>query len=262
MARNEAFERALKIFKKDFSELVNNKLVGIGNDMSFLVAEGFVNNARNNLDRATPAPESAHLIEEIKQSISISPVERKKDGEKITVGHKVNIPIDNEGLVMFLEYGTGLVGDRNKHPQTDALKAYSGGRVMNWKYAVNKDKYRPVKMRNKFNRQVDVNLPYYTERDGKKGFVFIKQPNRYIDSNDTVFMNNPYTSKYSWVRGYEVKNKDGEVIRRVRPYVRYNVKPKTHYYKREYVFSEGLKPTRFIYDAKLQTIQALNNIKI
>ena len=137
----------------------------------------------------------------------------------------VYIPEDPEGLVMFLEYGTGLDGDMSGHPE-------------GWAYAVNEKDY----------------VTY----GGREGFVFDKTPKDYtpyIDENDVVGLTETkvFESERELVKVTSPRYK-------VRAY--YRKRPhgaKTFTYKRKRdnkVFSSGLVATKFIYD----TIQDYRNL--
>ena len=250
MARDDRFNKAINIFRKELKEKINAKILEAGEEKTLNLANTFAYVSKNKLNSANPAPESKGLIEEIKNSITVEKIRQKlNEDKKATVGYGIKIPIDKEGLVMFLEYGTGILGENNKHPQTDVLNMDIRGLSFSvWKYAVNKNNYKTVKIRNRYNKLEDKMVPCYITRNGKLGFVFKKHEGKYIDANDEVFFNEPYKTKYSWVKGYTDKN--GRVVK---PYIRYHKDIRTYNRIQQYVFSQGIKPVRFIYDAK-QTV--------
>lgn len=261
MPRDEEFRKALKKFRRNLEQNVNERALRRGYEMSYDVATDFVELAKNNLDKAQPAPESQNLIQQIRDSIVVESSRRtlsrrsgdNPDKPRVADGFTVRVPMDKEGLVMFLEYGTGLSGLRNPHPESSDAKTQ--GFKVGWQYAVNRNKFKTVTLRNNRNQSVRVTQPCYIVRDGKRGFVFKYKKGVYIDREDVLFKNE-YTTKYSWVKGYTDKN--GRVVK---PYVRYHKNAKTYISKSTYVLSSGIKPVRFIYDAKKEVIFKLNNKK-
>jgi hypothetical protein len=248
------FQKKLDIFRKDLFKTINTELLRIGEDKSKEYADKFVELAKANLDRATPSPESQPLVDEIKNNMRVVKDKRKIDGgERATVGHNVLIPMDPQGLTLFLEYGTGLIGKHNKHPQTDILKMYSGGLFMDWKYAINDNTKKVIKRRGLFAKQKEMTIDWYVEMFGGRGFVFRKNKNSYVDADDKEF-HNKTSNRIRWIKEY--KRKDGTVVK---AHKRYNVKQKNFESKGTYVFSEGIKPVRFIYDAKLAIINEIKS---
>lgn len=261
MARNADFEKSLSLFKKNFTEAVNKKIMEFGEEKSLELAQTFVELTKRNLDNAQPAPESQHFIQKIKDSIKIKKTKQYSEDKK-KVGYTINIPVDSDGLVMFLEYGTGLEGLRNPHPETS--KSLAQEFKIGWDYAVNRNNTKTVYMRNSKNQQVAIQQPCYITRNGKRGFVFRKTAKSYIDMADVQFKNT-YETKYSWVSGYDrvVKKKNGEVKTiHIKPYTRYHKNPITYTSRTTYVLSSGIKPVRFIYNAKLELRGMINNKRI
>lgn len=265
MPKSSEFKKSLKKFRRDLEYAINEKALRRGYDISFDVAEKFVDLAKNNLDKAQPAPESQHLIDNIKESIEVEAFAKtgrtlsRRSGEnenkpKFATGAVVRIPIDKEGLVMFLEYGTGLKGLRQPHPESTDSKVE--GFKVGWQYAINRNKTKTVMLRNSRNELIQTTQPCYIVRDGKRGFVFKYKSGVYIDREDVIFRNE-YNTKYSWVKGYTDKN--GRVVS---PYVRYHKNIKTYTSKNQYVLSSGITPVRFIYDAKREIKFLYRNKKI
>lgn len=261
MPRNEDFAAALKKFRRDFEENINERALRRGEEISEQIAQKFVGLVKSNLDRADPAPESKGIIESIKESIHYDKTSRalsrrqsyKGKYPKVAEGYVAYIPVDKEGMVMFLEYGTGLKGKENPHPES--VEAEVEGFKIGWRYAVHLNESRPVTHSNRFGKKITENLPYYVNLFGKKGFVFKKKNNNYIDREDIVFKSEKKV-KYNWVKGYV--RKDGT---RVKPYTRYSKKGRTITSKTQYVLSSGIKPTRFVYDAKQEIKRLINEGK-
>lgn len=231
MARTKEFEASMKKFKDDFSKALISKIRDESSKIGERVANAFVESARNKLEtRATPKGSSKQLIDNIKRSMYYVKLNDNT--------YSVRIPMDSEGLVMFLEYGTGLQGTFEPHPEAGDI---------GWNYAVNGIKY----------------INY----GGKRGFIFKEKDSgngkrgmrlsQYLDENDIagLYERREYVSDTQWVKGYT--RKDGTVVKR---YVRTRPKEKTNLYyqfKPNRIFSQGLKPVRFIYDTKQQILELL-----
>lgn len=250
--------------RKNLSQTIHRELVLRCEKISLEASVEFIKEMEHNLDKATPAPESQHLINNIKKSFEIRQVKRRVNGETLK-GFNVHIPIDRNGLVMYLEYGTGLTGKAHKHPHMDFSKLDfsmfpSNGekkQIVGWNYAVNYGKSRLRPVRNRYNTFSAILVPYYTKMDGREGFIFKKKPNSYIDSDDIQFQNK-FETKYSWVEGYEIK-KGKNKGKWVKPYIRHHKNKMTYTSKNTYVFSSGLKSVHFIYDAKHSVFNKIKN---
>ena len=249
-----------KQFRRDLYMTISRELLKHGEEKSLKGAVFFIDEMKKNLDKATPAPESQGLISQIKNSFYVEETKRRMDGETVK-GWNVRIPIDRRGLVLYLEYGTGLTGKKFSHPQLDVMKLdrsfFAEGEkstFVTWKYAINYGKTRPVKVKNRYtNRFFEIELPYYTKMDGEEGFVFRKRPDSYIDVDDKPFKNRLET-KYSWVKGY--KDAKGRVVK---PYMRYHKDTKSYLSKSTYIFTRGLNSIHYIYDAKVAIKNKLRN---
>ena len=258
MDRHPQFKTALGDFKRRLFKQINREMIDYGTKKSKKIAEEFVKIAKMNLEEATPAPESEHFISEIASRIKIKKRFRKasKKGKKINqhlVAYTINIPIDKQGLVMYLEYGTGIKGLRDQHEEA-RKKTFSGVPIkqkVRWEYAVNRHKYRTVMLKNRYNQRVKVTQPCYFVKDNHLGFVFKKRKDSYIDADDIQF-HNVLEAKASWVKGYPRNGKQ------VKAYVRYHKDLRTYTTKNTYVFSQGLTPVRFIYNAKKEIMHLLS----
>lgn len=247
MARNYNINSNLKKkLRRQIEEYVNERALKIGREKSKEVAELFQKTARETLlSNSNASPESEHLIQSIANSITVEEDTRtlsRRTGtgskNKVETGYVVRVPIDREGLVVFLEYGTGLEGLRDQHEE---VKLGS----VNWEYANRRNEVNPI-----------TGQPHYITRDGKRGFVFRDKLNNYIDANDVKF-HNQYTITERWVKGYV--RSDGTIVK---PYKRHLKNPKLITRKKTYVLSSGIKPVRFIYKAKQEVRYAINNKQI
>lgn len=181
----EIDEDYINIINDRMANYISRRMEGIAENLENEIGNAFVKKARNTLlDRATPFDSfSEFKIKEIAENIN---VETDDNGEK-----QIIVEDDGEGLSVYLEYGTGLVGEQHKGTFTPA----------SWQYAINRDKYKTIKL-----------------SSGEiKGFVFDYYKATYIDKNDILLHN------------YNKKNELRSIA----------------------VFSQGLKPLRYIYDTRV-----------
>ena len=176
-------EDYVDIVNERISNYITRRMKDISENLEDEIGDAFVKKARNTLlHRATPDPDnsfSKSTIEEIAKNIN---VETDDNGEK-----QIVVEDDGEGLSVYLEYGTGLVGEQHKGTFTPA----------SWQYAINRDKYKTLKL-----------------SSGEiKGFIFDYHNTNYIDKDDIVLD----------------KSKKKSIG----------------------VFSQGLKPLRYIYDTRV-----------
>lgn len=197
-----------------------------GEELSERLCEVFASRARQRLIKySTPKDSNSSMqIQTLAQTI----VAKKSS---TGLGYEVSIPVDDEGLLLFLEYGTGLVGENQRHEEASAI---------GWKYALNRDLYT---------------------KGG--GWFFNRYPTRgdetaiaYLDQKDItpVVSVTEYVSERGRVRGYVTKTG-----KKVRGYTRKRAVPKTKSYQKtstSTVWSKGLAPVKFIYNTK----QELRNI--
>ena len=215
MARNTNFESSMKKFRKSLQTTIDYRAQDICRKASWAVAETFAEVASKRLvEGATPLDSvSRAKVEAIANSIT----EYQKDETAVA-----SIPIDEEGLALYLEYGTGLIGEQSN----DAMYAFSGRKTdsdrVNWSYAINRDRYKT--------------LP----STGKKGWYFTKKPDSYIDANDTVIERTGTKTvlKMQFVQPKR-KTKSGKPYK---PYFRIMRYKKA---KKSSVFTEGLVPIRY-----------------
>lgn len=216
MAKNEDFETVMKRAIGRVRYLTRTKAKNLENEVSLRVCQCFVARARARLlQRATPATaESEAQVLNLAYSITIKML---PDGR----GYSVRVPADSEGLNMFLEFGTGLTGEANAHPEASSI---------GWAYAVNRENYigggwifnpNPLVPFRWTSKGIKTNVMRGLEPEGEEtGFA-------YIDQNDIYPMEQ--TKKY--------KSKKTGVT-------------KTYTRKRNRVFTKGLMPTRYLYDTK------------
>lgn len=215
MSRDETFEASMKKAVGRIRYLIRTKSRNLENEVSLRICECFVKRARARLlQRATPATaESEAQVLELAYSIRTRML---PDGR----GYSVRIPADREGLFMFLEFGTGLVGEGQAHPEASNI---------GWEYGVNRENY----ISGGWIFNPNPNIPYRFTSKGEmtynmRGLEPVGEETgfAYIDQND----------HYPMRENKKVKSKKGKVYTYVR--------------ERNRVFSRGLVPTRYIYDTK------------
>lgn len=113
-------------------------------ELQELIGKAFVANARRIL---ASNPSAAQYVDNINYRI---------DGNGMC---EIVVTDTEEGIMTYLEYGTGLLGAGEKHPEASG----SG-----WQYAINE-------------------IRYVTMLNGNRGFVFYRQPDRYFNPQ-TDFM--------------------------------------------------------------------------
>lgn len=227
MARDEGFKISWDEFKKDLENYINTKTKDFAGNLTTDIAKAIVVGAQKRLvERATPRDNQSKMkVENLAKSIHIG---KSDDG----LSRTVIVPQGDEGLGMFLEYGTGLVGEKDPHPKAGEI---------GWSYAINKDNYRYAKAR--------------PDTMSKLGFIF-KRSDTYLDGND---VNPLYRKSYKHIepkvhrvyyKGYTDslgRKREGywkTVTRHEKDY-------EYHYFYRDWVLSQGLKPIRYIYDTRV-----------
>ena len=240
MPKTVEFKDSLKKARRQFEAIINEACLRRGEEVSKKVAEQFVEEARKNLlSDSNPAPESTGLIANIANSITYTKSTRTlyrtgtTEGKpKKVSGYVVKIPMDREGLVMFLEYGTGLNGLRNRHPEASKI---------GWAYAINRERYKTF--------------------GTKRGFIFRSTGRNYIDNDDYKFRHR-YLSTTEYIKGYVRTSKKTGKQTFVKGYRRARKTPKMVEGKKTWVLSSGITPVRFIYRAKNKVRQLIRENKI
>lgn len=204
MSKNSQFSASMRKFRDKLRYFVTSQTEELTKEASEEVAKTLVRLARNRLvSRANPSAESKELISELKENIT-------------SYKNTVSIQSDPEGLMLFLEYGTGLT--EKKHPEANKI---------GWNYAGNADKYKKIGER--------------------YGWIFERKNNHYVSEDDWVI---PKESKFQTSYRERVRF----YFRKDRTYVKSYTRTRPHGPKlksdKNLVFSSGLKPIRYIYDSK------------
>jgi hypothetical protein len=250
---------ALKRTRRAIEQEINERALRLGEEASDTISQLMVEYCRNLLiQRAEPAPQSMGTISMIAESIHTEKASGNEEGGRAVFnstknnkkrfgGRVMKVPMDKNKLVMFLEYGTGLEGQSNPHPDASSF---------GWEYAINDGKVKEVNKKYGYiendklkARKIFRNQEWYVDKFGRRGFIFRYRGKEYLDSKDIVFKNTynedgpaegSYALKY-------IQPKKGKQ----KPYWRRNrVIEGLDATKKMYAFSSGLKPLRFIYDTR------------
>lgn len=219
MARDPILAKSLEKFRKNLASVIDDRSRRICKETTKDIAQLFVDRASKRLLRkATPADSSSMAkVQAIADSMVAS---------QTNVGSVATIPIDKDNLVMYLEYGTGLVG--SVMPNPDASKR-------GWQYMVHKENYKL--------------------HNSGWGWFFSSDKNPYIDMDDEhpVIVNKEFRS----VEYVEPYFRNGNPVS---GYIRHNTRVKAFRQRPNTVFSSGLYPIRFIYDTKQEIRELFNSL--
>ena len=205
MAKNQTFKSAFNDLRKEIKEFVRES-VEQAKELEELIAKTFRDRARQRLIATNNAIPS--------QQSYISKLANNIQARKYANGWQVVVLKDSEGLLMFLEYGTGLIGKNEPHPEAGEI---------GWVYAINKD-----------NKEI------YREFDGRKGWFWRPQgdKNRYIDKDDYVYKyQRSFKKEGIKPTDYRVDPERGGGLWQTDRNVG----------DARVVFSEGIKPLRYLY---------------
>lgn len=226
MAKNSVNRKALEDLQKALTNAIADRADRIAGNMSEQMVDLFVERARKRLDKATPSASSVDKIEMLKNNIQ----SRVDHTAQAHTGY-ISVLSDSEGLNMFLEFGTGILGlEGGGHPEAE--KKY------HWKYQTRLEKGIPYKLHSG-GRLVGME---------KQGWFFSSKKGTYIDKNDEhpVFIFKEYKK--------QIKDKLGrEYTRRVRSQNPVKIKENT-------VFTQGLRPLRYFYKTKKELSDLLSKI--
>lgn len=217
--QNKAFLSSVKKTKKELTTVVAKAVSENCDNIGELIAKTFVTRAKQRLLRDNNGTNQT-LIKRASQGIFA----RRYNGKWRVV---VSRQFDEEGILIFLEYGTGLVGKANKHPEA--------GKV-GWDYAINEDDYK-------------------RRSNGKTGWFFRPQGlDRYIDKDDIAEIykrsfkaegNKPFSIEY-----YDRYGNGGGGLWKTNRIAGSTAKV---------VFSSGIKPVRYLYNTKLEIVRLINS---
>lgn len=230
MTNNDPFKK----FRRQLEAVVNERANRIANQLTAEVVEVFANRAKKRLEQASTdfVPETASIINSLKENITVekqdlSTINKTTGKKKEKIYASVKVKRDPQNLLMFLEYGTGIEGSYNEHPEAGSV---------GWKYVIHPENYRHAE-------KLIPNLKY-----NQMGWFFTKRPMSVIkrDDHQNIVVTH---KKFQEVRPYIRNGKP------VKSYIR-KIKAKPDRIISNSVFTQGIKPVRFIYDTK----QELKNL--
>ncbi len=228
MPKNSQFKVVLKTaFRKNLNEVVEKNIKKASDTIKGKISEKMYELAKDRLYSYNNASEeSLEIIDRlVENNITLS-----------KVSGLVRIKMDPEGLMMFLEYGTGLVGESDPHPE-----ASRDG----WSYATRKG----VK-------------GHYKNINDRLGFLFYNTGTNYIDNDDITPVKFKPLKKRRGTWYIRRNPKTGRRNVYVKSYVRRKPKEQsTERTKENLVFSEGIYPVRYIYETKQKIRKFLKNHK-
>lgn len=215
----ERFEQSLKSLQKRLNKELMVRGKNTRNQVMGPIAKLFQNNARERVNDATPKDAtSEYLLNRVKKSIILF---EDKQNCKYTVEV---LPVEN-GLPAYLEYGTGWAGAFDQHEEASKD---------NWDYAINRESY--------------------ITRAGRTGWFFSSEDS-YVDKDDEhpVRIVQKRTKRKEFVKAHTRKLKNGTEVSvrrymRKRPHGDKEITSVREYDK--WVFSDGLRPVRFLYRTK------------
>lgn len=172
MAKDAIFVSGLKELRKSIKDKVS-ELQNLEDTLTEKICKTFVQRSRDRLLQKANTDQLG-LIQSLLGNIYYRPAKS---------GYQIIVRNDEEGLMMFLEYGTGLQGEAYRHPQAS---------MVGWEYAMNVSDYKNFQ--------------------DKSGWFFQQRDNNYVDREDITIERRTSTA----------------------------------------VFSQGIKPVRYIYDTWLE----------
>lgn len=253
-----------KLARRRLEKAINERALLLGEKASKVIAEDFAKTAKGILEKYsdTNAKDSASksAIQSVSNSIT---VKKKEGGYKVSnsrqkTGYTVEVPFGSRNkLAMYLEYGTGLEGDGDEHPEAESL---------GWRYAT-KDKTKKT-IDSPLTRVGSRTIDWYPTLNingvEKKGFVF-KYKGQYLDKEDILFRNKRVEKvpavKIKMIEEYPSHSKYGKpfIVPAHPRRVRYKEKVEVES-KQEYAISSGIKPARYIYTSKMKIKNALDSL--
>ena len=209
-----------KKFRRSLEAVINEKANKIANETSAKIVEAFTDRAKKKLEdyavKNALDSSSIAIVNRLKENISYV---SEKSGRGSVYSY-VRVKNDPDGLMMFLEYGTGLQGSKNYHPE-------AGKR--GWKYAINRDKY------------VRLQSAQFSDVKGY-GWFFRKKPDSFLTKDDIPIHRYEKVGQVEHKISY-IRKDTGKLVEYTRTYKKKMKDSKS-------IFSQGLKPARFIYDTK------------
>lgn len=234
MSKND-FSKQLTKLQREINRRLADRADNIAYGLREATVDLFVHNARQRvLDRATP-----------KDANSIVLVNTVANNIVSEDDYIIKVLPDNEGLYMFLEYGTGVLGWFYGHPEASKI---------GWEYMTDPSHY------------VLKNIPRAGISTGLQGWFFHYNGDNYLDYRDEYpnIVRVKYTQTTQMGGGFTDKN--GRHVRRYRRRRNTNRAGEFSTFEKDYTqynwaFSSGLEPLRYFYDTKIEIQNIFRELK-
>lgn len=221
--KDYGYDVAWDEFEKKINDFIVEEGEQLSKDLSKNIAEAIQAGARRKVvTRPTPRDGFESELYTVANNINVT-----EDYD----GYTVVVDDDEEGLSMFLEYGTGLAGESDPHEEAGEI---------GWDYAINRDNYHHGRSGPNSEWVWGFKFKYngnYLDRHDINPIY--RHSSKYVQPSTYVSTVRSYTDKKGrFVSGHE------KVINRRGGYYEY------HQYSHNWVLSKGLKPVRYMYDTK------------
>lgn len=214
--------------RKQLENAINRRANNVASEVTNEVVKVFVNRAKGRLLESANdfTGESAGIIKSLTDNIIYEEApyfqvnKTTKKAEEVTRAF-VRVRRDPQNLLMFLEYGTGIEGSYNEHPEAGSI---------GWKYVIHPENYRHA-------GKLIPSLKY-----NQMGWFFTRKPMSVIkkDDHENIVVTH---KQFQEVKGHIRNGKP------VKSYIR-KIKTKPDRIITNSVFTQGIKPVRFIYETK------------
>lgn len=165
---NEQFRKQLDLMKKSINS-VKKDMQFLRIDLPELICEVFVHRARTRLKYAG----GAEYVNNINYVVN-------GDGTC-----EITVTENQEGIMTFLEYGTGIIGSQYKHPEA---------KVTGWRYAIHRDQYKYVK---------GIGHGWFFQKTATN---YVSHRDSYIPEHNTVFSRGILPARYMYDTKKEIED--------------------------------------------------------
>lgn len=208
-------QQRLNDLRKEIKRKISSKADRFANSLSKTASEVFVNNAKQRLIKGVVGSNMANVDEVLNNITSTSETESNE------YLYTISVKQDSEGLAMFLEYGTGILGSQKPHPEAGEV---------GWIYKTRIHQGRTYK---KHSGSKLVGFE-------KEGWFFSSKKGTFISKNDE----HPVITRNERLHFEHINPKNGT------PYLRARRIRSGERVKQNTVFSQGLYPVRYFYKTK------------
>lgn len=221
MAKDDIYIESEQRLRRRIYYLITEKTQKLGEAISYRIARLFAGKVKANLRDYMhdwdygPSMESRYKIKNLIDGIAV------EKSTSIRGGYKTTIKNDDEGLLMFIEYGTGWLGDQFSY-ELQKTAGIGDSESVGWDYMINADDY--------------VDGKYFIFNKDKKGY------DPYIARTDFTPTRLTY-KKY-------VRTKNGVVERTYKAKPNYSL-----------IMSKGISPSFAIFNARFDIRNGLKSCK-